>query len=142
MGFTVNAIVLTVKTSSARNSSTATASGWRSSRRRDRMSHSSWVAAGPDSRSTREGRSRTTRVSTRRHDRDGPRPDRDMLQGNPTIKDEPENSVLGLKISDPLDIDIDIDIDDYEKLAAAFVDEIERKFPPKQVSIRAYGESP
>jgi hypothetical protein len=50
-----------------------------------------------------------------------------MLQGNPTIKYKPENSVLGLKIGDPLDIDID----DYEKLAAAFLDEIERKFPPK-----------
>lgn len=50
-----------------------------------------------------------------------------MLQGNPTIKYEPENSVLGLKTGDPLDIDID----DHEKPAAAFLDEIERKSPPR-----------
>jgi hypothetical protein len=36
-------------------------------------------------------------------------------------------ATLGLTIGDPLDIDID----DHEKLAAAFLDEIVGKVPPK-----------
>jgi hypothetical protein len=48
-----------------------------------------------------------------------------LLAPNSTIKYKPENSVLGLEIGDP----IDLTVAEYEKLAVAFLDEIEKRFP-------------
>jgi hypothetical protein len=50
-----------------------------------------------------------------------------LLAANSTIKYKPENTVLGLEIGDPLDLSVA----EYEKLAVAFLDELEKKFPPR-----------
>jgi hypothetical protein len=50
-----------------------------------------------------------------------------LLATNSTIKYQPENSVLGLAPGDPLDLSVA----EYEKLAVAFLDELEKKFPPR-----------
>ncbi|MEO7351816.1 MAG: hypothetical protein ABIW17_07950 [Marmoricola sp.] len=50
-----------------------------------------------------------------------------LLAPNSTIKYKPENSVLGLATGDPLDLSVA----EYEKLAVAFLDELEKKFPPR-----------
>ena len=49
-----------------------------------------------------------------------------LLAPNSTIKYKPQNSVLGLEIGDPLDLSVA----EYEKLATAFLDELEKRFPP------------
>ena len=48
-----------------------------------------------------------------------------LLAGNSTIKYKPESSVLGLAVGDP----IDLSVADYERLANAFLDELEKRFP-------------
>ena len=48
-----------------------------------------------------------------------------LLAGNSTIKYKPEGSVLGLAVGDP----IDLSVAEYEKLAVAFLDEIQKRFP-------------
>jgi hypothetical protein len=48
-----------------------------------------------------------------------------LLAPNSTIKYKPENSVLGLEIGDP----IDLTVAEYERLAVAFLDEIQKRFP-------------
>lgn len=58
---------------------------------------------------------------------DGHGPIVPLLAANTTIKYKPEASVLGLEIGDPLDLSVA----DYQKLAVAFLDELEKRFPPK-----------
>lgn len=58
---------------------------------------------------------------------DGHGPIVPVLAGNTTIKYKPEASVLGLEVGDPLDLSVA----DYQKLALAFLDELEKRFPPK-----------
>ena len=48
-----------------------------------------------------------------------------LLAGNKTIKYRPESSVLGLAVGDPIDLSVAA----YEKLAVAFLDEIQKRFP-------------
>jgi hypothetical protein len=48
-----------------------------------------------------------------------------LLASNSTIKYKPESSVLGLEIGDPLDLSVA----EYETLAVAFLDELEKRFP-------------
>ena len=48
-----------------------------------------------------------------------------MLEQDSTIKWTPEASVLGLAIGDP----IDVAVTDFARLADAFLDEIEKRFP-------------
>lgn len=50
-----------------------------------------------------------------------------VLAPSSTIKYKAETSVLGLEIGEPLDLDVA----EYEKLAVAFLDELEKRFPPK-----------
>src|SRR4051812_40806429 len=50
-----------------------------------------------------------------------------LLAANSTIKYKAEDSVLGLEIGEPLDLSVA----DHEKLALAFLDELQRRFPPK-----------
>jgi hypothetical protein len=56
---------------------------------------------------------------------DGRGPIIPVLAPNSTIKYRPERSVLGLEIGDPLDLGIAA----YQKLAIAFLDEVEARFP-------------
>lgn len=58
---------------------------------------------------------------------DGHGPIIPVLAPNSTIKYKPENSVLGLEIGEPLDLSVA----EYKKLAGAFLDELEKRFPPK-----------
>ena len=58
---------------------------------------------------------------------DGHGPIVPLLEGNTTIKYKPESSVLELEIGEP----IDLTVADYERLAIAFLDELERRFPSK-----------
>ncbi len=48
-----------------------------------------------------------------------------LLAPNSTIKYRPERSVLGLAVGDPLDLTVE----EYEKLAVAFLDELDKRFP-------------
>jgi hypothetical protein len=50
-----------------------------------------------------------------------------LLASNSTIKYKPESSVLGLAVGDPLDLSVA----EYEKLAVAFLDELEKRFPAR-----------
>ena len=50
-----------------------------------------------------------------------------VLAANSTIEYRPESSVLGLEIDEPLDLSVA----EYEKLAVAFLDALEERFPPK-----------
>ena len=50
-----------------------------------------------------------------------------LLAPNSTIKYKPESSVLGLAVGDPLDLSVE----EYEKLAVAFLDELEKRFPAR-----------
>jgi hypothetical protein len=58
---------------------------------------------------------------------DGHGPIVPVLVPNSTIKYKAEKSVLGLAIGDPLDLNVA----QYEELAVAFLDELEKKFPPR-----------
>jgi hypothetical protein len=59
---------------------------------------------------------------------DGHGPIVPLLEASSTIKYKPESSVLGLAIGDP----IDLSVGEYEVLAVAFLDEVEKRFPPKR----------
>ena len=48
-----------------------------------------------------------------------------VLAASSTIKYRPEASVLGLAVGDPIDLDVAA----YQRLAHAFLDEVEKRFP-------------
>ena len=58
---------------------------------------------------------------------DGHGPIAPLLATNSTIRYKPESSVLGLAIGDPLDLSVA----EYHRLAVAFLDELEKRFPPR-----------
>ncbi len=61
------------------------------------------------------------------HGNDGRRSIVPVLAANSTIKYRPEKSVLGLAVGDLLDLSVS----DYHRLALAFLDEIEQRFPQR-----------
>jgi len=50
-----------------------------------------------------------------------------VLAASSTIKDRPKASVLGVAVGDPIDLDVAA----YQRLAHAFLDAFEKRFPDR-----------